>query len=938
MFGQSTIESYGAFDDPATSAGTAIVNDQLLNWYWNSGSSSDYTAEVQWGDGTESTGTVYYHNRSVGYMIDGSHTYAAPGTYPITIVILGNSSVQNVMAIFAGQVTATISDQTLSSTPLTFQTHTDQSVPVEIAKFNGSDSIATATNYTATVNWGNGTASGATIVADPAGGGEYDVYGAGIYAAAGNYSATIQVTDAAGSTVTANSTADVTSNPITATGIAGTETAASAFTAMVTTFQDTTAGSVASNLKAAINWGDGTTSIGSVSADPTIAGQYDVAGNHTYASAGDYTVTVTLSDQLGTETAAGAVMTVAEPPPAANALALNVTENQAFSGRVAQFTDADPNATTADYWATIDWGDGQFSQGTITTDPDGGFDVTGTNTYTGPGPYTTTIAVHDQAGAVTTVTGSAAVAVPPPLVTIVATQPNAKVSGVDGAFTVTRTGDTTKALTVNYIVGGSAKANTDYNSLPGSVTIPVGASSAQIVVTPINDLNPLVANPLTVVVTLSPSTNYTENAQSLTATDTVTDITGTQTGIVVTPSTTAAPSTAISLRITGIPTQVVAGTPYTITIAAVNQNGQVVTGYRGTVQLHSSDALAALPASYTFMASDNGSHSFTVVFLTAGTQWATATDPTDKLTGTETGITVTAPLATPAVSLEVVGAPATITAGTAFNLTVEAISTTGSVVTGYTGTVHFTSNNSQTSLPGNYTFTTGDAGEHTFSVTLKTAALGQYVQVTDTAALGVAGTSGTVAVTPAPATHFLYGGTPNPAAAGATQSVRVVAEDAYNNVATGYTGTVSFTSSDTAAVLPANYTFTSTDDGAHTFNVALETVGTQSLTVTDTATHSITGAITNITVNSAVAGTAASLELSGVPATETAGTSFNVTVTALEANGSVDTGYVGTVQFLTGNSQAVLPAAYTFTAADAGRAYLQRDPQDRWCRAISRSA
>ena len=61
---------------------------------------------------------------------------------------------------------------------------------------------------------------------------------------------------------------------------------------------------------------------------------------------------------------------------------------------------------------------------------------------------------------------------------------------------------------------GTATAGTDYTSLPGSVTIPVGAQVAPITITPINDLNPLVANPLTVIVTLAPSNNYTESAQS----------------------------------------------------------------------------------------------------------------------------------------------------------------------------------------------------------------------------------------------------------------------------------------------------------------------------------------------------------------------------------------------------------------------------------------
>jgi hypothetical protein len=51
-------------------------------------------------------------------------------------------------------------------------------------------------------------------------------------------------------------------------------------------------------------------------------------------------------------------------------------------------------------------------------------------------------------------------------------------------------------------------------------------------------------------------------------------------------------------------------------------------------------------------------------------------------------------------------------------------------------------------------------------------------------------------------------------------------EDAYGNVATGYAGTVHFTSSDGKTVLPANYTFTAADKGVHTFTtLKLKTKG-----------------------------------------------------------------------------------------------------------------
>jgi hypothetical protein len=78
--------------------------------------------------------------------------------------------------------------------------------------------------------------------------------------------------------------------------------------------------------------------------------------------------------------------------------------------------------------------------------------------------------------------------------------------------------------------------------------------------------------------------------------------------------------------------------------------------------------------------------------------------------------------------------------------------------------------------------------------------------------------------------------------------------DPYGNVATGYTGTVHFSSSDNLPILPGNYLFTSgpgLDNGVHTFAVTLNTTGSQSLTVTDTVNPAITGSQTGIMVAAA---------------------------------------------------------------------------------------
>jgi hypothetical protein len=74
----------------------------------------------------------------------------------------------------------------------------------------------------------------------------------------------------------------------------------------------------------------------------------------------------------------------------------------------------------------------------------------------------------------------------------------------DALFTVNRRGATNADLDVPYGIGGTASNGVDYATLPGTVTIPAGASSALITIVPI-DNGPAPAK--TVVLTLTPSTN-----------------------------------------------------------------------------------------------------------------------------------------------------------------------------------------------------------------------------------------------------------------------------------------------------------------------------------------------------------------------------------------------------------------------------------------------
>jgi hypothetical protein len=127
-------------------------------------------------------------------------------------------------------------------------------------------------------------------------------------------------------------------------------------------------------------------------------------------------------------------------------------------------------------------------------------------------------------------------------------------------------------------------------------------------------------------------------------------------------------------------------------------------------------------------------------------------------------------------------------------------------------------------------------------VTLVTAGA-QSVTATDASGGSVTG-SITVAVSAAAAAHFAVT-LPAAATAGLAFSVTVTALDQFNNVASGYSGTVHFTTFDPGAgvALPADYTFIASDNGVQTFvnGVTVLTPGDQVVAATDTLSGSITG-------------------------------------------------------------------------------------------------
>jgi sugar lactone lactonase YvrE len=149
--------------------------------------------------------------------------------------------------------------------------------------------------------------------------------------------------------------------------------------------------------------------------------------------------------------------------------------------------------------------------------------------------------------------------------------------------------------------------------------------------------------------------------------------------------------------------------------------------------------------------------------------------------------------------------------------------------------------------------------------------------------------------------HFSVTGAPATSDAGTAFNVTVTAQDGSSpsNAMTDYTGTVHFKSSDAVAGLPADYTFTPADNGAHTFPVTLKTAGSQFVTVYDTSNIEVKGEI---------------------PVQVNAGTPASITVVSGDGQSAAVGSYIGEleVKVLDQYSNPVSNATVNYTVPTSG--------------------
>ena len=229
-------------------------------------------------------------------------------------------------------------------------------------------------SYSATIDWGDGHSTTGLIAAGA--NGVYNVSGTEVYASQGTYPIGVTVIGLGGASATATGQANVADAPLSL--LAASQTLyVSSFNGGIATFTGGMVGP-ASSFSASIDWGDGTTSSGTINLSNTGSGgsavSGSVIGHKDYAAPGTYTVTTKLQDGAGTTTQSQGQLNVKAgtasgigPSLVVTTADLQVSINNSFSGTVASFVDDTPPGTPdpGAYTATIDWGDGQRSAGSV---------------------------------------------------------------------------------------------------------------------------------------------------------------------------------------------------------------------------------------------------------------------------------------------------------------------------------------------------------------------------------------------------------------------------------------------------------------------------------------------------------------------------------------------------------------------------------------------
>jgi hypothetical protein len=166
---------------------------------------ADFSALINWGDGQTTIGTIA--GGPLTFTVGGDHTYAAAGSFTTSVTVAVNNG-----------PTATETGQAdIASPPVYTSTSKLIVVPVSqlfsgiVANFTDPNTSDLASDFTASIAWGDGSTTPATVTGSN---GSFAVQGTYTYLNPGMNTITVTVADQSGDTFMVTSTANVTSTDL----------------------------------------------------------------------------------------------------------------------------------------------------------------------------------------------------------------------------------------------------------------------------------------------------------------------------------------------------------------------------------------------------------------------------------------------------------------------------------------------------------------------------------------------------------------------------------------------------------------------------------------------------------------------------------------------------------------------------------------------------
>ncbi|TFG70805.1 MAG: hypothetical protein E4H25_00970, partial [Methanomassiliicoccus sp.] len=276
-------------------------------------------------------------------------------------------------------------------------------------------------------------------------------------------------------------------------------------------------------------------------------------------------------------------------------------------------------------------------------------------------------------------------------------------------------------------------------------------------------------------------------------------------------------------------------------------------------------------------------------------------------------------------SFDVSGYADPIVEGESSSFTVTALDQFDEPFPSFVGTITFSSSDPLAVLPDDFTFDIGDSGTYTFpagEVIFNTPGEQELV-VNYTDDMDISGLQFGITVTEAPYPYELrVENVTTPMMEGESSGFDVIVLDQYGALYPTYTGTIEFSSNDSAAVFsPTQYEFMLIDGGMKTFAsdaVTFMTPGVHDLTAYDVDTPSISGSQLDIVVEEIPV---PHFVLTGVVDPSYANESLSdLTVTVLDQWDNPYTTYVGIVTFTCTDPLSPSLTNYEFDILDAGEA------------------